>query len=900
MWGKSKGLSRPYPLLAHMIDTAAVMYTYVSSHSSTNLRRQLGVAVQEDLCRLAFAAGLHDLGKATPVFQGQHEDSKLVLSGEGFGFPAGKSIRHERATQFCLPEALTADVGPGALGGPLEGRLGLGCMLGGHHGVFSTLDPDERHESKRPTMLRSQVTLGDDRWASEQARHLSMLRRAVGAEDIPDLADAQLVVAAGLVVLSDWLASQESFIGDPEGWPADWATVDWAARFRAKAEASHQVIRRAGLSAPAFVYPGFEQVFKFAPRDLQSSLDGHLSGFRSKPGLVLVAAPMGVGKTEAALAAARLLGGPDAGLFFALPTMATADAMFDRVVKHVVAISHGSQEIDVGLVHSMGTISEAFLMLPDRSQSAAEADDPFDAIGIPVSDDEETRVVAADWLRGRQRTLLATVAAGTIDQVLAAALRSKRGFLRYTGLVGKVVIIDEAHSLDWYMHGLLTVVLEWLGRLQVPVIVLSATLPQRVAQAMTAAWCAGANVAAPVDAMEYPGWLHVDAESGTSFSARVQSPRRELQITSLPVEGWGIDTCATAVRQTVAGIAVGGGCGLVVCNTVSDAQNLAEALAPWAAEHGVELTCLHSRFRQADRRAITKRVISGYGNDNPDRPARGLVIGTQVVEQSLDVDFDVVVSCLAPIAPLLQRAGRGHRHERLRPPNFRDPHLVVVAPFANGALALPMAWRFVYPAVYLQRTWDLSLDAGSKQRWLIPDDVQTLVDDVYATAADLEKTEIDPELLEQLDREWLSQFENGRSRIPTPSALAALHEMTGQQDEDLLLATRLGVDSVMACCCFDHGDVWTLDAAGTMPLPTTIRSASVREVIGATVPIRRSKFVTDVEAETGFRRPAVWKDSPWLKEVLLIPLNPTTATAELAGWSVVLDSLTGFHHRRNT
>lgn len=881
IWGKSKGLARPYPLLAHLVDTAAVAYTLLADHLPSPTIDALGIDRADDmrLRDFAFLAGLHDLGKVTPAFQRQHKSAQLDLGKLGFLFPAGPPLFHDRATQLSLPGVLEAAGMASSLGGPLNGTLGAACMLGGHHGIFHRLDRSELHSAARSQLPFTEPQLGTARWEEQRIAHVEALSVATGASGATlDLADHQLVLGAGVVVIADWLASQESSVGSPEDWPA-WDELDWVEWFEKKVALGSDAVRSAGLSAPAVSRRSFAEIFDVAPRPLQGSLEGFFHQHGSAPGMLLMTAPMGVGKTEAALLASQRMGARDSGVLFLLPTMATADAMFERVVAYARRVVNG-ETAEVSLVHSMASLNQSFAGLPETVEST-------------LSDDGDTIAVASQWLRGRRRTLLAPVAAGTIDQLLAASLMSRRGFLRWLGLSGKTVIIDEAHSFDAYMHGLLLTALTWLGRFGVPVIVISATLPKRIAAEMVSAWCKGAGVDVPEDACAYPGWLFVGSD-GTTQSSGVPSEVVSVEVRAAEVHHWPSIWMST-VKEHLAPIE-SGGCALVVCNTVADAQGLVTSLVPWAGEHDIELVCLHARFRQSDRRRLTQEVLAKFGPGERDRPRRAVLVATQIVEQSLDVDFDVVLSCLAPVAALLQRAGRGHRHARpSRPTDLGEPRLEVLVPVdPDGGLSIPKAWGFVYPEVYFQRTWENALARGLVTKWVLPGDVQGLVDAVYGDLADAEPDEA---LLAQLDREWLDARANSDARIPGPDAMGSLADLTASFDDEFLLATRLGLSSIQVVCAWSHPSGLCVDQEGRIPIPRAGSREATRLVLAASIPLNREAGATRA-IEAASVPPDSWADDPWLADAAVLVLDPATATADTAEWHLSLDPLTGLCSER--
>ena len=874
IWGKSKGLSFPYPLLAHLVDTAAIAYSLLRTHLPSTVVSALGIDRRNDEQLRGFAclAGLHDTGKITPGFESQDESSKGILKDAGFEFPAGSPLRHDKATQLSIPEALTGMGINTSLGGPLEGTLGIACMLGGHHGIFHRLDKSEFNPAVRSCLLYQEQQLGTGLWEKQRIAHVEALFTATGApRAILNLHDHQLVLGAGVVMISDWLASQESNIGSSDDWPV-WENVNWVDWFDSKVESSSDIIQSAGLSAPTVSRQTFIEIFNKTPRPLQDTLEKFFKNRDSgAPGILFITAPMGIGKTEAALLASQYMGAQDSGVLFLLPTMATADAMFDRVVDYAEQVVEGEM-INVSLVHSMASLNKKFDDLPK------------------ILSDDDTVVMSAQWLRGRHRSLLAPIAAGTIDQLLAASLKSRRGFLRWLGFSGKTVIIDEAHSFDAYMHGLLCTALRWLGRFGVPVIVMSATLPKRILTDMMNAWCEGAGAKCSENANFYPGWMFIDHNGPTELCS-IQADPVHLKVNTICVSDWE-NTWRENVQERLAPIE-NEGCALVICNTVGDAQSLARSLESWAKDNGVDLICLHARFRQNDRRRITQEVLAKFGHGGQERPSRAVLIATQIVEQSLDVDFDVVISCLAPVAALLQRAGRGHRHpERKRPHNLDKPTLEVLVPVdSNGDISCPTRWGFVYPIVYTERTWRYALKKGEATEWVIPEGVQGLVDDIYGYG-DLADVKSDEALLAQLDQEWLNARANSDARIPVPDAMASLADLTAPFDDELLLATRLGLSSTQVICVWDHPSGHTLDREGRIPVPSVGAKDAIRSILNAAVPVnQKTGVIRSIKAASNV--PNDWANDPWLNGAATLILNPDSASTDINGWHIFLDPLVG-------
>jgi CRISPR-associated endonuclease/helicase Cas3 len=813
---------------------------------------------------LAFLAGAHDLGKATPAFQELDPDAgagSVALLGPARS-QAGPH-QHAQLTQLSIPEALAAIGFTMPDSGPLSGTLGAGCALGGHHGTFALATDTEVFEREDLPIVAP--GLGPESWTSIRACLVEELAQLLGVTSTALCGSApKWTLFAGLTVVSDWLASSTAVIRGPQDW-CDWRAEGWHGHVEALRDRRESVIGAAGLRPVRFRrHMSFPQTFAFGPNELQASLDAHLNS-RSRPAFVAITAPMGIGKTEAALRAAQLLGGGDRGVFFALPTMATADAMFDRVVDHARHTAEG--DVEAAVWHGYAALNEAYLGLP--------------APGTQVSD-ASTQVVASSWLRGRRRTLLSSVAAGTVDQLLSAVLPARFSFLRWYGLSQKTVIIDEAHSLTPYMHRLLETAVCWLGALGVPVIVLSATMPRHVTESLARAWSRGAELEEPDFKLEYPGWVHVDADGVTT--QRVPMTDTTLTVDHLHIDRWGDDDSLSAALEVALNGVDTEGCGLVVANTVADAQRIHRILTPWADAHDVELTCLHSRMRMRDRRRTTDKLIDRLGRPG-SRPRRFVLVSTQVVEQSLDVDFDIVVSALAPTASLLQRAGRAHRHSRDRtglPSKLQTWRLIVLVPVDDGDLDLPQGWRYVYPVAHLRSTLT-RLAAGPLS---VPGDVQDIIEDVYAHLAD---PETDPDVRQLLDATFIERQAAASTCIQVPDEVVDLGQLTAGWDEGYA-TTRLGARSTPVLLVDRHGDTvqWDGGVLPERPTPEQLRS-----LLDDTIPVPTTAALLAFGETTSGLRPTTWPDHALLRDLVVAPVD-ADGTVSIGTKSWRLDDETGW------
>jgi CRISPR-associated helicase Cas3 len=394
---------------------------------------------------------------------------------------------------------------------------------------------------------------------------------------------------------------------------------------------------------------------------------------------------MGEGKTEAALAAVEVLAARfgAGGCFVALPTMATGNAMLPRLLKWLRRLPADAGlpvERSVLLAHSKAALNEEFadLMRSSRRTVAAVDLDGADQVWRPVGDvrSGSAGLVAHQWLRGRKKGMLASFVVGTIDQLLFAGLKSRHLALRHLALAGKVVVIDEVHAYDAYMNTYLDRVLSWLGAYRVPVVMLSATLPARRRRELAEAYAggsAGADCAGLESVRGYP--LITTVVPGVAACAvpvAASGRRTDVQVEQL-------DDDLVVLADRLGAELAGGGCALVVRNTVSRVLETAAFLRDRFGAGAV--TVAHARFLDLDRAANDAGLLDLFGPPQSGGGARPvgphIVVASQVAEQSLDVDFDLLVSDLCPVDLLLQRMGRLHRHVRERPDRLRVARCLV-------------------------------------------------------------------------------------------------------------------------------------------------------------------------------------------------------------------------------
>ncbi|UED88405.1 CRISPR-associated helicase Cas3' [Streptomyces profundus] len=930
-WGKEHGLDRPYPVVCHLLDTGAVYRVLWDTVLGETMRARiavaLGLTVEAAREVTAFWAALHDLGKITPPFQAQVEAAFARLSGEpAYRFSQGaekqREFRHEMATHRALV-GLLAEIGyPDHAMSRRSVAHQVAQLLGGHHGHFGGV------LKRRDLLLDSQCqpALGEEGWGEQRRVHLHEVRRVLGADGVPKAGlPAELaVVVAGLVVVSDWLASQTSSVRALLP-PPDWAgTPEQLDAYFARAVLqAEDAVGRSRLGRARFDERSFDAIFPFSPNPLQRDIVEQLPALVEErgPGLVLVTAPTGDGKTEAALFAASVLGrAADArGLYFALPTMATADGMFPRVRKYAKAALSGERALT--LLHSMAWLSPVYTDSPADEPDGPEA--PSELAEVSAA---RTTVIESDgWLRGAKRPMLASLGAGTIDQALAAMLPVKHNALRLFGLSEKVFIVDEAHAYGPWMQQHLVRLLEWLGAMRTPVVLLSATLTGQAAGSLVEAYRRGAGFTEPLEFDPcYPGWLFADVRTGQVTKPRPTGTLRGRTLdVDLRMVAWDVREPhlnptrkggrRAILREVLAPIPAEGGTALVCCTTVAEAQQTYRDLCgafPELADRDGGIRLLHSRFPARERQRISEACEAAYGKPHSDQDAQSLearpgsiLVATQVVEQSLDLDFDLVVSDLAPLAQLLQRAGRCCRHARGRsgrPTWLADedrPPLVVLAPAGSAsASGLPGAMTAVYDPSLLVRTVTL-LGQLPEGEITVPDDVQHLIDEVYAEdfAHGLDEAALRQLKGMDLDRSAREMVEKSMATtvdVVSPDGvngdLGRLSKRDVGVTEDLL-TTRLGADTGRMLCLYEQSpDHFTLDREGAVPLPRDWDKQPSRDSVRQLM-----QFVTPVPGKWareagGLKiRPASWEKQTLLRQLVLLPM---TSPAGGGAWSLEVGS----------
>ena len=753
---------RYHPLLCHLLDVAHVTRLMwpraLTVAQRARIAGSMGLDEPDGARWVAFWAGLHDLGKASPSFQTQlreknPEDAQMIdtwLAEMGLNTRGARWAPHGAISLLLMMEFLPAS--PFGCGEALVRQIA--AIVGAHHGLFFTtlqLDEMSRHE-----------LMGDDSWKPVQRALAGHLAATLGGlpERAPKgiLANGDAMAIAGLISVADWIGSNTRRFNLAAPIPLPPGTLDLSAYTSQSLQHAQDSLADVFwddinlMDSPREfrrLFPKIETL-----RDVQNSVV-EIARDLDEPGLVIIEVPMGEGKTEAAMYLADhwsvQLG--QRGIYFALPTQATSNQMFRRVRSFLHTRFGDDEYVNLHLAHGMAALSDEYRKLPIVPRLAEASLYDKDAKD-EQRDAEYGAIIAAEWFAAAKRTLLSAYGVGTIDQALLSVLQVKHGFVRLFGLGSKTVIVDEVHAYDVYMSTLLQSLLEWLGAMRAPVVLLSATLPAARRHDLLSHYARGAEWSVPAfEDAPYPRVSYATAQKAGCVAIAATAKARHLGLRwvdgSLPQGGDGGDGGAGDKKDfplaaSLAEALHEGGCAAVVCNTVRRAQELYRALEARFAlvppSERPDLHLFHAQFRHAQRQALEDFVLDAFGlkpdgKGNPNRPHRAVLVATQVIEQSLDLDFDLMVSDLAPVDLLLQRAGRVHRHEENepRPAQLHEPTLWICRPGVDeeGVPTFSRGDSFIYEPYILLYTW-YALGQGQADVVEIPGDIEKLIETVYA------------------------------------------------------------------------------------------------------------------------------------------------------------------------
>ncbi len=802
-WGKAgsdDGQGNSYHLLPyHCLDVAAVGCVLLEQHPFLMSRfEQLFDLPKATLVPwIKMLLALHDCGKFAESFQQLKPELRQKWWGEIT--KTNYDIRHDSLgfilwhDQTAIRKLLSSEIMDSCLYRNVL-KIWLQAVTG-HHGLPPKISGVSARTYYKSCDLANAAEFFNAINVLFTPDIPALVERAAD-EDWVDKQSSASWLLAGFAVLCDWLGSDSAnfeFCSD-ESLSLDDYWQQYAL------PSAKRVVQNAGiLPAQHATKQSLQHLFSYLenPTPLQAQAEN--LPLSQKPQLLILEDVTGAGKTEAAMMFAHRLISQELaqGVFIGLPTMATANAMYERVAECYLKFYAAKEKPSLVLAHSARHLSKRF------QQSIME----YTAMDKAYGQKEATASVQCSrWLSDhRKKALLADIGIGTIDQALLSVLPAKHQSLRLLGLANKVLIVDEVHAYDAYMNRLLQSLLEFHAFLGGSAILLSATLPFKMRQDFVKAFQRGAGykfVCVQKQAYtDYPLLTHInDARPVEVVLNTRPEVKRTVKVAFVHESIAAIEIIKAAVAHKQ--------CVCWIRNTVFDARTAYSELqeADWLGNE--QLMLFHSRYTLHDRKTVEDNVLSLFGKKSLVNSRQGKVlIATQVVEQSLDLDFDVMISDLAPIDLLIQRAGRLHRHVRDSAGNFIEesgqkdqrpsPTLFVYSPPLEQAPAQDW-YKAVFPKAngvypHTGQLWRTAMLLDNKKEWQMPEDARELIETVYSE----DDTDI-PESLKKASNEAEGEHW-AKISLANMNALKLEQGYTlsdNAWDEDARIPTRLSEDSV--------------------------------------------------------------------------------------------------------
>lgn len=725
----------------HSLDVAAVAEALLveNTHFTKDLSDLLGINQEQLISLLCFFIALHDLGKFASAFQMLFSDSRPLLfeSKPGIKPYDGKNFRHDRLGFYfwqqieeLVLEYITAAEDLDDEDDAFDALQVLAELVLGHHGkpintnavVESKSFLEKQNEEAAEVFVKEILALFEPKIANE----------LIESEGWTNRLKQVSWHLAGLTVLADWLGSNTEFFPyETEPMPLGdyWPQAQRKAKV---ALAKTDLWKKINVKP----YQSIKEHYGFNPTPLQHWAE--TVPVDSSPQLFILEDITGAGKTEAALALTHRLmrAGAASGFYFGLPTMATSNAMFSRVAEHYLQMLEAEEgdKPSIVLAHGARDMHEQFR---EAVWTSAKPDRNY------AQTDATATIQCNSWLAdSRKKALLAPVGVGTIDQTLLAVLPRRHQSLRLLGLNRKVLIFDEIHSADEYMFELFESLLSLHLHQGGSAILLTATLSKKQRQRLIDIWAKPLQLEdTQIQNTTFPLATKVSVDSGLEeqpLESRADVSRK-VNVNFLHSQEDCIEALLAVAKQ--------GQCAVWVRNTVNDALEAHSALVEELGEENCML--FHSRFALQDRKRIEKQVLSVFGKSGGGNVRAGkILVATQVFQESLDADADVMISDICPIDDLIQRAGRLHRHTRNEQGDYQrdikdsrdEPLLYVHAPVwqvnpkENWLAEQFQNTEYVYRSP--GRLWLGMQKLNELGGWRMPEDARALIEAVYSEEAE--------------------------------------------------------------------------------------------------------------------------------------------------------------------
>lgn len=856
--------SKWLPFKIHSLDTMGIMGMLYDNWISTSVRNYLSnnINISNDselndiksrnfCCLIAL---LHDIGKITPIFQSKiaknikgHTD-KLLDYNINSSFENIHQSPHNIAGQVILQ----------SFGFSKE----FASIVGSHHGRTTNIFGDEMQ--RHPKSYFGDNSLQKDIWKTMWSNWIDFSLKTTNfnsIEELPKPNVATQMILCGLLIMSDWISSNENYfpyidIDDNIN------TIDidkrlYLAWTKLNLPDSWDVNNIYDLNS------FFKDRFNFEPNQVQQEvMDIALNNDYS--GIYILEAPMGIGKTEAALSMAELIASKhnQGGIYFGLPTQATANGIFKRIYEWSKTYDDGVHNIR--LIHGMTDLNDEYKQLFQGKANASE----------------DQNIIVHDWFEGKKQALLSNFVIATVDQLLLASLKQRHVMLRHLGLAGKVVIIDECHAYDSYMNIYLDNTLAWLGKYDVPVIILSATLPMQRRCELIRAYTRNKSIKS-CDNLSYP--IITWTSNGEVMQKGLNTDIENKKVSVFKISQ---NNIISVVKEKISN----GGCIGIIVNTVRYSQKLAEEIEKNLPN--CEVICFHSNFISTDRAKIEKEILRRLDKKSTFNDRNNLiVVGTQVVEQSLDIDFDFMVTELCPMDLLLQRSGRLHRHNRIRPKGLETPELAVL--YCDDTKD-----NKIYHKWILNKT-----EENLTEQISIPNDIPILVNKVYENPSIAEQNDeiyIDYQKMIEIKKSKASQYCIKSSLLDSKykKTLASFiddnvcdndikAEASVRDTDETIEVLVLQSISNNKYCLVSDGNV-TFD----ITLELTQNQAMMIAKSRLKLPVYFSKFKFNETLNQLDVIPNNWRKSSWLNGELLLLLDENYMTC-LCGKNLIYDKKFG-------
>lgn len=895
LWGKKaikNGQELWLPLIAHLIDTKNVI-NWLYNHwlsDKEQLIIESSLPNQNIHALVKFLGCVHDYGKCIPAFQGKPSYQRSKVLDQDLlerllrqGLSSIKLVSMEKSPHAVAGEALLERAGL---------NESVGAIIGGHHGMPQKTSPFDQIINYTSNYFGSdQNQKIKEKWQRVQSELLNYILEICGynnIKDVPPVSQPVAVILEGLLIMADWLASSEYLNYDVQkplfpliSLNAGFDDLDMTARFE-DAINTWAVNDEWYPQKVTNIEKHYQKRWGFEPRSVQEKMSAVI-GKTKDPGMIIIEAPMGIGKTEIALTAAEQLGfsAGENGFFMGLPTQATSNAMFERIdqwLKQVAESEHA--KLPIKLMHGKAQFNPIYRAIPIAENIDSDSDS-----------DADSAVVVNSWFTGK-KTILNEFSVGTIDNLLLMGLKQKHLFLKHLGLANKIVVIDEVHAYDVYMTSYLKKVLRWLGAYHVPVIALSATLPKQKRNELLQAYCKGKF-----------GTKHFQAESGWENEQSypllsILDGKKMVQVNHFEQESFNKISVhirrlkaddMDLVNKISATIEKGGIAGVIV-NTVRRAQQLARLMPK-----GIPTLILHSAYLSSDRTKREQKLQNLIGK-NGKRPKRLIVIGTQVLEQSLDIDFDVLFTDIAPMDLILQRIGRLHRHQIERPVGLQQPDVYILGINSFGDYG--DANEAIYAKYLLMKT-----DHFLPNQIKLPTDISPLVQTVYDPENDEEVHDLDEAKSEFEDQISKLKKKAAVFQIAPPRPRRTIHGWLGDSPQNLdkdevraqaavrdikdTLEVVLLQKNESGFCLLDGRKLEKVSskiiAEQTIRLPAAV-TPNIDEAISSLEDITSKNF-------------SYWQKDIWLRGSLALVLDKNL-TANFNGWTLSYSSKLGLSYEK--